>query len=229
MDTVKQLSSNYYYYIFFLRQHEKEKPQVLPQPETFLKDHPNSRDSLWDILTPWLELYCNSLPCLQSCFLLMLLTDAIPEVSLRPLLHRSLWPSLFPDNPHSDVFCAGRGQQGQRSDPQTVFFTREMSVRRKADNFFLRQNSYVRESTTEKNRCYSTLTARMQISILEARKCESSEETEEYQIKSLVPASSVFMADHSSLTLGNTDILDFIIQNINHFYQQQVPIFHKGK
>lgn len=108
--------------------------------------------SLWDILTPWLELYCNSLPCLQSCFLLTLLTDAFPEVSLRPLLQRSLWLSLFPDNPHSDVFCVGRGQQEQISDPQTVFFTGEMSVRRKADIFFfsLRQNSYVRVNYRKK-------------------------------------------------------------------------------
>ena len=100
--------------------------------------------SLWDILTPWLELYCNSLPCLQPCFLLMLLTDAFPEVSLRLLLQRSLWFSLFPVNPHSDVFCVGRGQQEQRSDPQTVIFTGEMSVRRKADNFFFPQAEQLR-------------------------------------------------------------------------------------
>ena len=132
-----------FFFFFFLRQHEKEKLQVLPQSETFLMGHPNSR-SLWDILTPWLELYCNSLPCLQPCFLLMLLTDAFPEVSLRLLLQRSLWFSLFPVNPHSDVFCVGRGQQEQRSDPQTVIFTGEMSVRRKADNFFFPQAEQLR-------------------------------------------------------------------------------------
>ena len=30
--------------LIFLRQHEKKKPQVLPQSETFLMGHPNSRD-----------------------------------------------------------------------------------------------------------------------------------------------------------------------------------------
>lgn len=148
----------------------------------------NLKHFWWVIPTPEIPVgYTNAMvetvlqfPCLST---ILLPSDAshrcyswgIPQT---PSAKKSLTQSV-PDNPHLDVFCVGRGQQEQRSDPQTVFFLEKCVWGEKLTIFFLRQNSYVRVNYRKKIASYST-SARIQISILEeARKCESSDEIEE--------------------------------------------------